>query len=252
MADLIARSSSRTTTSAQPSLKSPPMGASELVTPLRLTRQRSSPSKNVPTVAAMSYTPPAVSPNGFSNGSVELSSTSRYALTMKIFKLALLTLLSFTTVQGAYSQCAPGVPSAGNPGCIPPNQSNSPYYQGGAGSPEPSAPQPEVTWKDQWGAVALDANTGLAGASENQASERRANSGALGVCEQQGGRSCKVILSYVNQCAAVAAPDRGDYVSSATAAKLDDAVSRATDRCIKRASSCQIIYRKCSMPVRAQ
>ena len=149
-----------------------------------------------------------------------------------------------------FAQCAPGIPSAGNPGCVPPNQTNSPYYQGSANPPQPALTVQQPIGEDRWGGVALDAVTGEAGASEGQPSKQRANSGAVSTCEQQGSKDCKVILSYVNQCAAAASPEQGDYVSTATAAELDDAISRATERCSKRSTTCEIIYKKCSRPVR--
>lgn len=59
-----------------------------------------------------------------------------------IFAFALLGLPAI-----AWAQCAPGIPGAGNPGCIPPNQTNSPYYQGGGNQDGYGAPaQQEDTW----------------------------------------------------------------------------------------------------------
>jgi hypothetical protein len=150
------------------------------------------------------------------------------------------------------AQCAPGIPSAGNPGCIPPTQPNSPYYQGNNTPAPTDAPQPTPVWEDRFGAVAYDMDGGQAGASTNKVSEARATSGALSICSEDGGKKCKVILNFKNQCAAIAIPDNGAYVSSATASDDDEAVSRVMDRCTKSGQNCVVTYHDCSLPIRVQ
>ena len=143
----------------------------------------------------------------------------------------------------SWAQCAPGVPSAGNPACIPPNQSNSPYYQGG----QTQAPPPAVVWADRWGAVAVDQTTGDAGTVENRASKTEAENKALSDCSSTGAQSCKVILTYHNQCAAVAFSNGGSGVARApTSAQAEQL---AIESCGK-GSACQIVYSKCSLPTR--
>lgn len=93
----------------------------------------------------------------------------------------------------AWSQCAPGVPGAGNPGCIPPSQPNSPYYQADSGSP--ISPPPGSSWQDRWGSVAIDAEAGVPGAIVGRDSEELAEKTALDICTKNGGNHCNV-LSY--------------------------------------------------------
>lgn len=164
----------------------------------------------------------------------------------------LLVLIAISLTSTVSAQCAPGVPSAGNPGCIPPNQQNSPYYQGGNEAPANLPPAPAVVWEDRYGAVAYDMKGGQAGASTNKPSEGRAESGAISVCNDDGGKECEIVLSFKNQCAAIAIPDAGDYVSSATAGNDSDAVDRVMKRCTKGGQHCAVTYHDCSLPVRVQ
>ncbi|WP_425492572.1 DUF4189 domain-containing protein [Luteibacter aegosomaticola] len=144
---------------------------------------------------------------------------------------------------GASAQCAPGIPSAGNPGCIPPNQTNSPYYQGQADTP----PQPVARWADRWGSIAMD-ESGAAGTIEGQPSESAASKEALARCEENGGRQCKTVLSFHNQCAAVAQLPTGGRIYATGSPTTKKAEEASLARCGQ--SSCVIVYSECSMPVR--
>jgi hypothetical protein len=146
----------------------------------------------------------------------------------------------------AWSQCAPGIPSAGNPGCIPPNQMNSPYYQGAASAPA----QPEAVWADRWGAIALDPHSGIAGLTEHKPSKSWATSDALSECAARGGIKCEIVLAYHNQCAAVAQRTDGGPIQAAGSPELDDAKARALEAC-GGSSQCKIMYSSCSFAERA-
>jgi hypothetical protein len=151
----------------------------------------------------------------------------------------------------AWSQCAPGVPSAGNPGCIPPNQSNSPYYQGGADQQQApqQAPQPQAVWADRWGAIAMDRKTGQAGTVEGQASKSKAEETALSYCSRSGGQNCEVILSFHNQCAAVVLGGGGWGYSGGPTPEVAQEV--AIGRC-GHGDACKVVYSKCSYAERIQ
>jgi hypothetical protein len=154
--------------------------------------------------------------------------------------LAVLFLLGYSD---SWAQCAPGVPSAGNPACIPPDQPSSPYYQGG----KTPAPPPPAVWSDRWGAVAVDESTGDAGTVENRENKTDAENQALSDCASTGAQNCKVILTYHNQCAAVAFSPAGSGVARAPTS------TQAEQLAIKscgNGSACQIVYSKCSLPVR--
>lgn len=154
-----------------------------------------------------------------------------------------LLLLALVVVGGVvHAQCAPGVPSAGNPGCIPPNQPNSPYYQG-SNDAIPSAPAPAPVFDDRWGAFALDVNTGSAGFSTDASSKSRANSAALSDCEADGSKNCKILTSYYNQCASIAQDPDGGFVFAATSPDLEEAKQTSLKNCGK--SSCKVFYSNC-------
>jgi hypothetical protein len=133
------------------------------------------------------------------------------------------------------AQCAPGIPSAGNPGCIPPNQQNSPYYQGQASAEAPALEQPRVVWADRWGSIAMDDN-GAAGTVVDQTTELAARKESLARCEENGGKKCETVLSYHNHCAAVAQMPSGGPVFASRAPTQAEAESNSVSNCGKRAA----------------
>lgn len=144
-----------------------------------------------------------------------------------------------------HAQCAPGIPSAGNPGCIPPNQSNSPYYQDRGLAP--ASAEPAARWSDRWGSIAMD-ESGAAGTIEDQPSEPAAKLQALTQCKANGGQSCEIVLSFHNQCAAVAQLPSGGRVYATGAPTPEKAEEASLSRCGQ--GSCRIVYSRCSMPER--
>jgi hypothetical protein len=164
--------------------------------------------------------------------------------------LVLCALMSCLYASLAWSQCAPGVPSAGNPGCIPPNQQNSPYYQGSAVQQQP-ATQPKAVWADRWGAIVIDSQTGRGkGTAIGYASRESAIDAAMSECTSQGAPSCKLALSFHNQCAAVAWGSTyhftaGDPIQS-------EAESDALQHCNEATSNCKIVYSACSLAERVK
>lgn len=147
---------------------------------------------------------------------------------------------------GLHAQCAPGIPGAGNPGCIPPNAPNSPYNQGSGANTPP--PQPVGHWEDRWAAVALDYQNLKSGMVSSKADEASASSGALAECRANGGASCELAIAYHNQCAALAQHTTTHEVSSATGPDVSQAVNRVKTRC-GDSGACQVIYSQCSLPI---
>jgi hypothetical protein len=161
----------------------------------------------------------------------------------------ILALASLVCSPTLIAQCAPGIPSAGNPGCIPPNQGNSPYYQG---DPATQPQQVQAIWEDRWGAIAIDGNVGAAGAQVGSVSRRDAIDAATATCIARGGKKCEVILTFHNQCAAVAQrPDGLGVAGSAGAPTKAEAGERAIKNC-GDSSSCRVIYSDCSFAERVQ
>lgn len=146
----------------------------------------------------------------------------------------------------AWSQCAPGVPSAGNPGCIPPDQPTSPYYQGGAAAPK----QPPAVWADRWGAIVIDGRTGQAGLVAHKASEQEAIEVATRDCSKFGSPNCKLQLTYHNQCVAVAWGST--QFETAAAPTIKQAEANAMDGCNSITTACKVAYKECSFAERVQ
>jgi hypothetical protein len=158
--------------------------------------------------------------------------------------LALL-LLGCLYASSAWSQCAPGIPEAGNPECIPPDQKESPYYQGN------TAPkQPPVIYSNRWGAVVIDANTGQAGMSANKHSKSEAVDAAMADCQIHGSPNCRVRNTYFNECVAIAWGNNSNSVSSAETIELAEANSMKS--CTSKGVKCEIVYKECSLAERVK
>lgn len=165
---------------------------------------------------------------------------------MKSRTLFLLALIVYAPL--GWAQCAPGIPGAGNPGCIPPTAPGSPYAQPDGSAPI-APPPPATVWEDRWGAVAIDEQSGAAGGANKSSTKQDATRLALDRCAASGGAHCEVAIAFVNQCTAIAQKAGGGMVSTATAADTAEATSRALDRC-GNSSSCRVISTLCAVPVR--
>lgn len=158
----------------------------------------------------------------------------------------LLAFVSATLMTCAvWAQCAPGIPGAGNPGCVPPTQQGSPYYQGS--DQLPAQPAPTARWEDRWGAVSVDPR-GHVGIVTGAVSKSSAEHDALQKCSSSGGTSCDIAVSYYNQCAAIAQKPSGGIMGTSTAPTVSMAKSNALTECGD--SSCRVVYSDCSMPER--
>ncbi|WP_237051808.1 DUF4189 domain-containing protein [Lysobacter antibioticus] len=148
------------------------------------------------------------------------------------------------------AQCPAGIPSAGNPQCIPPSAwpQNAP-----AGAAAPAGP----TWKLTWGAIAIDLDSGDVGTAVGKASKRKAEREALNRCEASGAKGCRqVLFAYENQCAVIAWPSVvgvGAGVIAQSAATVEAASEIALKRCVGTSvgdsGGCRIVYSECSEPV---
>lgn len=162
---------------------------------------------------------------------------------------ALLCMIPFSLFSNSvHGQCAPGIPSAGNPGCIPPTSPGSPYGQPEATADPTRLQQPSVRWIDSWGAIAYDRAEVKAGNAEDQPSKEAASRVAMDYCQRYGGQQCQVVITYYNQCVSAAQPTEGlGDIRFATAAEQEDADQRALRAC---GSGCVTVLRKCSLPKR--
>ena len=147
------------------------------------------------------------------------------------------------------AQCGMGVPSAGNPNCIPPGASGSPYVTTPQNNSRQPLPQQPIIikhkWADRWGAMVADSINPVAGFSSGARSKNEALMLAKKDCHSKGGEGCADLFSYHNQCAVMLAiKGGGAYYQSA----VDEAQAEkmALNRCRKEGNVCKVIYSNCS------
>jgi hypothetical protein len=116
------------------------------------------------------------------------------------------------------------------------------------GNSAPSLPRP--VWEDKWGAIALDKDAGDAGTITDRSTKTDAVRDAMSDCQARGATGCKVVLTYYNQCAAIAWSDNSYGVSSEET--LDKAKNGALSACGRTGSGCKIVYSACSLPRRVR
>ncbi|WP_414649805.1 DUF4189 domain-containing protein [Dyella sp.] len=138
-----------------------------------------------------------------------------------------------------FSQCAPGIPGAGNPGCVPPDVPGSPGGQHGHGAQSPA----QAIWKSRWGAIAYDKDTDRISLSSGEKSKRVAVKKVMKNCEEKGGKQCRLVFAYHNQCAAIASNE--GKISYGTGPYKNIAEDLVMKNC-KKTGSCELIYSKCS------
>ncbi len=94
----------------------------------------------------------------------------------------------------------------------------------------------------------MDSQAGRFGGSENNPSKRKARKAALSECRSNGGRECKVIADYYNQCGALVSG--AGYTVSYSAPQIESAIQSAIDDCSLKTSGCKPFYAGCSYPIR--
>jgi hypothetical protein len=158
---------------------------------------------------------------------------------MKLIATSILTITCLFS-QVAWAQCASGANAGG--ACVPPpDQSYSPL------NPDNQVrQQPRAIWVDRWGAIVADPQ-GDAGHSEDQESKAVATEVALAGCKRNGAQHCRVVLTFHNQCAAVAWGD-GELIP-ATAPSEEKAEQAAIKAC---GGMCKIEYSACSFAKKIQ
>jgi hypothetical protein len=166
-------------------------------------------------------------------------------------KMIAVTLITFLYLPLAWSQCS-GVSAGG--GCVPPPCSpGSPLAcnQQPQQTQQQAATQPRAVWADRWGAIAIDENTGQVGTIERQPSNTEANRIALSECARVGGASCRILLSFHNQCAAAAQYPSGGALSAAGNPTKQGAEQAAISHC-DEGNACRVIYSECSFAERVR
>ncbi|OJU67820.1 MAG: hypothetical protein BGO05_28240 [Rhizobiales bacterium 63-7] len=111
----------------------------------------------------------------------------------------------------------------------------------------PETPQ----WSTRWGAIAIDPKVaqGGVGVASDMESRVSAEAVAMTACRDTGGgESCRVEVSYDNQCAVIAWGDH--YYVTANAETVGEASRIGLNGCGRRTENCRIVYSNCSYPVR--
>ncbi len=147
-----------------------------------------------------------------------------------------LFLLCFLPIP-IFAQCQAGIPSAGNPSCIPPEV----YHQSGNQHDFAS-----LAPNTRWGAIAIGegAQGGGFGTAAAMTSERQASRAASAQCRKQGSNDCRV-YAYRERCVAVAwALDR---YAVRSAANSEYAKHSAIEACVEiGGQDCRLFYASCT------
>jgi hypothetical protein len=122
--------------------------------------------------------------------------------------------------------------------------------QGQAATAQPQQ-QPPERWQDHWGAIATYISNGSVGMVTNLPSQSSAENAALVDYQSKHGSTCRIELSYRNQCAAFVVGDKGYNTNASTS--IDEATRKGMQICTNAGhSNCHVLYSACSMPVRIQ
>lgn len=106
-------------------------------------------------------------------------------------------------------------------------------------------------WQSRWGAIAIDpkVTSGGIGLAKGKESRHAAEEAALRDCHTDGGgNTCRIELSYDNQCGVIAWGDL--HYTTANSTSLYDASQLALAACAKHTEHCKIVYADCEFPVR--
>jgi serine/threonine-protein kinase len=103
---------------------------------------------------------------------------------------------------------------------------------------------PSAAADDTWGAIALSQSSGAIGYSYRHAYEDDAGYDAVNRCSAHA-RDCKVVVTFVNACGAVAYGRGGGY-GVAWNANAKAAQRRAMAECQARTRQCRILRWQCS------
>ena len=164
----------------------------------------------------------------------------------RIIFLLLLMICNFTV--SAEGRCPPGYFPTNNPdfvGCAPIYNSNP--SSGYSPSSAPKPPDPGARWKFRWGAIVVDGEKGKFGGADGFERPSQAKKAAIKDCRSNGGKQCKLLIEYYNQCGALVA---GDNMHQAFAGPTSEQITkRALEACNKSTVNCQIYYLGCSYPV---
>ncbi|WP_158636550.1 DUF4189 domain-containing protein [Luteimonas marina] len=162
----------------------------------------------------------------------------------KLFGYLTISVAAFLWAGHAQAQtaCPQGV-GAGSAQCGP----------GGGGMAPAPRRQPVPRWISTWGAYAEAHGQPIVGTSKEQRSEHAAKRAAIKRCKKMGGKTCEVVFTYTNNCAAVAAPIENLpsmialYQSAPSVAEATEIVLPVCAR-TNNGHACHVVHSNCSKP----
>ncbi|MBV6815137.1 DUF4189 domain-containing protein [Xanthomonas campestris] len=111
--------------------------------------------------------------------------------------------------------------------------------------------RPSGKWIKTWGAIARDDDGGNLGVSTGALEKKKAGHDALEQCEKESKKKCKVVMSYENQCVAVARPNAIGTMTFNRGPSAEDTKNNAISDCQKEnnGTACSIIYNDCTQQI---
>ncbi len=107
---------------------------------------------------------------------------------------------------------------------------------------------PGPQWATRWGAIAYDPVAGRFGGVENLPSKGGAKKAAIRACKTNGGRQCKVMTQYYNQCGVLA--HGGNEAVASRGPDISETINAAVAACNAKGGNCKPYYAGCSFPVK--
>ena len=110
--------------------------------------------------------------------------------------------------------------------------------------------RPQVRWEERWGAIVMDAASGMTGIGGSQPTEEAAIQTATAMCQRKGGK----VAASTSPIQSMRRPRLGsNHAVSARGRTLEIASKYAIDACEKTTGKkCEVFFSDCSLPVRVQ
>jgi Domain of unknown function (DUF4189) len=154
----------------------------------------------------------------------------------------LLPCLASSVVVAMAQSCGEGYIQQGGQGtlvCVPMQQASSEVLR-----------DPGPQWVTRWGAIAVDGEAGKFGGVDGLVNKRKAKKAAIKECRKNGGKNCKLLSSYYNQCGVMAWGD--NRYTGYTGPNLEQTIDLAVTACNKETTNCKPYYAGCSYPKRVR
>lgn len=167
-----------------------------------------------------------------------------FVLVLRLFVLVLLLLFNLSV--SAEGSCPAGYSPTGGgavTGCAP-------IYNYSLSGAQQAPADPGPLWQKRWGAIAIDGQNSKFAGVDGLSTSSKAKKAAIKQCRSNGGKKCKVIADYYNQCGALAWGQEGAIASRGPI--IEEVMKQSIAACSEKTSGCQVYYSGCSYPERVQ